>query len=51
MERDEMIDTVIASHSSTGSRRGPVLIPVLHLRPDHRPAPTTGGRDDGRHQI
>lgn len=28
MERDEMIDTVIASHSSTGSRRGPVLIPV-----------------------
>lgn len=28
MERDEMIDTVIASHSSTGSRRNPVLIPV-----------------------
>lgn len=28
MERDEMIDTVIASHSSTGSRRSPVLIPV-----------------------
>lgn len=28
MERDEMIDTVIASHSSTGSRRPPVLIPV-----------------------
>lgn len=29
MERDEMIDTVIASHSSTGSRRSPVLIPVV----------------------
>lgn len=28
MERDEMIDTVIASHSSTGSRRAAVLIPV-----------------------
>lgn len=28
MERDEMIDTVIASHSSTGSRRAVVLIPV-----------------------
>lgn len=28
MERDEMIDTVIASHSSTGSRRSAVLIPV-----------------------
>lgn len=28
MERDEMIDTVIASHSSTGSRRLAVLIPV-----------------------
>lgn len=28
MERDEMIDTVIASHSSTGSRRNAVLIPV-----------------------
>jgi len=28
MERDEMIDTVIASHSSTGSRRPAVLIPV-----------------------
>lgn len=28
MERDEMIDTVIASHSSTGSRRTAVLIPV-----------------------
>lgn len=28
MERDEMIDTVIASHSSTGSRRSPVLIPI-----------------------
>lgn len=28
MERDEMIDTVIASHSSKGSRRSPVLIPV-----------------------
>lgn len=26
--RDEMIDTVIASHSSTSSRRGPVLIPI-----------------------
>ena len=29
MERDEMIDTVIASHSSTGSRRASVLIPVV----------------------
>lgn len=29
MERDEMIDTVIASHSSTGSRRRAVLIPVV----------------------
>lgn len=29
MERDEMIDTVIASHSSTGSRRLAVLIPVV----------------------
>lgn len=28
MERDEMIDTVIASHSSTGSRRAAVLVPV-----------------------
>lgn len=28
MERDEMIDTVVASHSSTGSRRNAVLIPV-----------------------
>jgi adenine-specific DNA-methyltransferase len=28
MERDEMIDTVIASHSSTGSRRNAVLIPL-----------------------
>jgi adenine-specific DNA-methyltransferase len=28
MERDEMIDTVIASHSSTGSRRSAVLIPL-----------------------
>lgn len=28
MERDEMIDTVIASHSSTGSRRNTVLIPL-----------------------
>ena len=28
MERDEMIDTVIASHSSTGSRRATVLITV-----------------------
>ncbi len=28
MERDEMIDTVIASHSSTGSRRSAVLIPM-----------------------
>lgn len=28
MERDEMIDTVIASHSSTGTRRNAVLIPV-----------------------
>lgn len=28
MERDEMIDTVIASHSSTGSRRSAVLIQV-----------------------
>lgn len=28
MERDEMVDTVIASHSSTGSRRAAVLIPV-----------------------
>lgn len=28
MERDEMIDTVIASHSSTGSRRVSTLIPV-----------------------
>jgi adenine-specific DNA-methyltransferase len=30
MERDEMIDTVIASHSSTGSRRAAVLIPVAN---------------------
>ncbi|MCF2572865.1 site-specific DNA-methyltransferase [Brevibacterium sp. UCMA 11754] len=29
MERDEMIDTVIASHSSLGSRRAAVLIPVV----------------------
>lgn len=29
MERDEMIDTVIASHSSTGSRRNAVLIPMI----------------------
>ncbi|MGO1699612.1 MAG: site-specific DNA-methyltransferase [Micrococcaceae bacterium] len=29
MERDEMIDTVIASHSSTGSRRAAVLIPMV----------------------
>lgn len=29
MERDEMIDTVIASHSSTGSRRAAVLVPVM----------------------
>ncbi|WP_129656347.1 site-specific DNA-methyltransferase [Rothia halotolerans] len=29
MERDEMIDTVIASHSSTGSRRMAVLIPLV----------------------
>lgn len=28
MERDEMIDTVIASHSSTGTRRNAVLIPL-----------------------
>jgi adenine-specific DNA-methyltransferase len=28
MERDEMIDTVIASHSSTGNRRNAVLIPL-----------------------
>ena len=28
MERDEMIDTVIASHSSTGARRNAVLIPL-----------------------
>lgn len=28
MERDEMIDTVIASHSSTGSRRNATLIPL-----------------------
>jgi adenine-specific DNA-methyltransferase len=28
MERDEMIDTVIASHSSTGSRRSAMLIPM-----------------------
>lgn len=28
MERDEMIDTVIASHSSIGSRRSAVLVPV-----------------------
>lgn len=28
MERDEMIDTVIASHSNTGARRSPVLIPL-----------------------
>lgn len=28
MERDEMIDTVIASHSSTGSRRNAVLVPL-----------------------
>lgn len=32
MERDEMIDTVIASHSSTGSRRNAVLIPVADDR-------------------
>lgn len=37
MERDEMIDTVIASHSSTGSRRSPVLIPVVGK--DKRPYP------------
>ena len=29
MERDEMIDTVIASHSSTGMRRIAVLIPIV----------------------
>ena len=29
MERDEMIDTVVASHSSTGSRRSAVLIPLV----------------------
>ena len=29
MERDEMIDTIIASHSSIGSRRAAVLIPVV----------------------
>lgn len=29
MERDEMIDTVIASHSSSGSRRSAVLIPMV----------------------
>ncbi|MSX06376.1 MAG: site-specific DNA-methyltransferase [Actinobacteria bacterium] len=28
MERDEMVDTVVASHSSTGNRRMAVLIPV-----------------------
>lgn len=28
MERDEMIDSVIASHSSTGSRRSAALIPL-----------------------
>lgn len=28
MERDEMIDTVIASHSSTGARRNALLIPL-----------------------
>lgn len=28
MERDEMVDTVIASHSSTGSRRNAVLVPL-----------------------
>lgn len=33
MERDEMIDTVIASHSSTGSRRSAVLIPVMSEKP------------------
>ncbi|WP_017838621.1 site-specific DNA-methyltransferase [Dietzia sp. UCD-THP] len=30
MERDEMIDTVIASHSSTGARRRAVLIPMVN---------------------
>ena len=34
MERDEMIDTVIASHSSTGSRRAAVLIPVVDVDND-----------------
>ena len=29
MERDEMIDTVIASHSSTRSRRASALVPLL----------------------
>lgn len=28
MERDEMIDTVISSHSSTDSRRNAVLVPL-----------------------
>lgn len=28
MERDEMIDTVISSHSSTGSRRNAVVVPL-----------------------
>src|SRR5690606_18673934 len=28
MERDEMIDTVIASHSSIGGRRSAVLLPI-----------------------
>jgi adenine-specific DNA-methyltransferase len=28
MERDEMVDTVIASHSSTGTRRNAILAPV-----------------------
>ncbi|EJK80902.1 site-specific DNA-methyltransferase [Rhizobium sp. AP16] len=32
MERDEMIDAVIASHSSTGSRRSAALIPVYDER-------------------
>lgn len=30
MERDEMIDTVIASHSSTGMRRSAVLVPLTN---------------------
>lgn len=33
MERDEMVDTVIASHSSTGSRRTAVLIPIENEEP------------------